>query len=286
MSTSLKEVLKRADIWQASNHSQSSASLSTGYASLDQSLHYSGWPLNQISELLIERVGIGEMQLVLPALAKMQAKGGWLFLIEPPFIPYAPAWLKANINIDRMMIIKAGQQEECLWAAEKIIANQGVSASLFWPPKDQLSNKALKRLQLAAEQGHGLNFVFRSMSAVTQSSPASLRLVIKNSLNSIASQPTKIGQPLEKKLAIQILKQRGGWSGQSVNLKLSIDQLKEVILQEFKTCPEASEIPIKKVLNRKPAEENIIQSSQDTVQSSQDIVESGLDNIIHFATKR
>jgi hypothetical protein len=261
MSKSLQEVLKRADIWQASNHSQSSASLSTGYASLDQSLHYSGWPLNQMSELLIERVGIGEMQLVLPALAKMQAKGGWLFLIEPPFIPYAPAWLKANIDIDRMMIIKAEQQQECLWAAEKIIANQGVSGSLFWPPKDQLSNKALKRLQLAAEQGHGLNFVFRSMSAISQSSPASLRLVIKNDSTSTVSKQRKIGQPLEKQLAIQVLKQRGGWSGQAVNLRLSAEQLKEVPLQKFSSKPDLSEIPMTGGGRRKKVE----QRSQDNV---------------------
>jgi cell division inhibitor SulA len=235
MSTPLQEVLKRADIWQASSHSKQQSSLSTEYFSLDQSLHSSGWPLNQMTELLIERAGIGEMQLVLPALAKMHSKGGWLFLIEPPFNPYAPGWLKANIDIERMMIIKGGKQNECLWAAEKIIANQGVCCSLFWPPHDQLSNKALKRLQLAAEQGCGLNFVFRSLSAINQSSPASLRLLIKNNSKPLISLKNKVEQRLEKNLVVEVLKQRGGWSGQVTNFKLSLEKLQEVVQQELKT---------------------------------------------------
>jgi len=211
MSLQLQEVLKRSDIWQASQQVYESHSISTSYQALDDLLHFSGWPLNRLTEILIERSHIGEMQLVLPAIAKAMEPGGFLFLIEPPFMPYAPAWLKANIDLKKIVIIKSCQQQDWLWAAEQVIANQGVSCCLFWPPKDYLSNKVLKRLQLAAEQGCRLNFIFRNSSVARQSSPASLRLVIKSD-NKLKYEHGVIH--------IELLKQAGGWAGQKVRLDL------------------------------------------------------------------
>lgn len=216
MSLPLQQVLKRADIWQASQQLKISNSIASGYSGLDKQLHQSGWPLSRLTEILVEYNHIGEMQLILPAIAKIMKKGGWLFLIEPPFIPYAPAWLKANINIQKIVIIKSCQEtrkeRNWLWAAEQVISNQGVCCSLFWPPKDNLSNKTLKRLQLAAEQGGGLNFVFRKTAVAVQSSPASLRLVVKK-------KKTKL--PDTQKIAIEILKQNGGWAGQKTMIDIS-----------------------------------------------------------------
>jgi len=201
----LQQVLKRADIWQASKQSNHYPAIVSGYASLDKLLHFGGWPLNRLTEILIERLNIGEMQLILPAIAKVMEKGGWLFLIEPPFNPYAPGWLKANINIQKMIIIQSCQEKDWLWAAEQVIGHQESCCTLFWPPKDHLSNKVLKRLQLAAAQGGRLNFIFRSISVTNQSSPASLRLVVKK---------TDKENTNSKSLDVEVLKQSGGWSGQ------------------------------------------------------------------------
>ncbi len=208
----LQDVLKRTDIWQASQKSVKNQSITTVNNRLDELLHLSGWPLNRLSEILIERFGIGEMQLILPSVAKIMQNKGWLFLIEPPFMPYAPAWLKAGIDIDKIRIIKSCEEKDYLWAAEQIIANQANACCLFWPPKDHLSNKVLKRLQLAAEKGCQLNFVFRSIAASRQSSPASLRLIV----NKYHSKKNN-----ELNLAIKVVKQSGGWSGQETILTIS-----------------------------------------------------------------
>ncbi len=220
---SLQQVLKRADIWQASQRRSQYHSIASSYSPLDKLLHIGGWPLNRLTEILLERPHIGEMQLVLPAIAKAMQKGGWLFLVEPPFNPYAPAWLKANIDIQKMIIIQSCQEKDWLWAAEQVIGHQGICCTLFWPPKDNLSNKVLKRLQLAAEQGSKLNFIFRSMSVVGQTSPASLRLVVKKTES---KKPEKKifnlrGIVHSRKIAIEVLKQSGGWSGQKVIVDLS-----------------------------------------------------------------
>ena len=215
---SLQQVLKRADIWQASQRRSQHHSIASGYSPLDKLLHIGGWPLNRLTEILVEQSHIGEIQLVLPAIAKAMQKGGWLFLVEPPFNPYAPAWLKANIDIQKMIIIQSCQEKDWLWAVEQVIGHQGICCTLFWPPKDNLSNKVLKRLQLAAEQGSKLNFIFRSMSVVSQSSPASLRLVVKKPEREMLNTRKIVHS---RKIAIEVLKQSGGWSGQKVVVDLS-----------------------------------------------------------------
>ncbi|PHS15325.1 MAG: hypothetical protein COA86_13990 [Kangiella sp.] len=206
---SLDNLLKRSDIWQASQqNTQQTAqqhAISTGYAKLDAILHYRGWPLNALTEILVAQQHIGEIALILPSIAKKMKSGGALYLIEPPFNPYAPAWLNAGIDINQMFIIKSCQEQDWLWASEQVMGNKGVACCLFWPPKDHLSNKILKRLQLASKQGSPLNFIFRQSSVTNQSSPASLRLMLRAS----------------SKLEIEVIKQQGGWSGQCTSIHFS-----------------------------------------------------------------
>ena len=209
----LKSVLKRSDIWQGYQHNTQQTAqqhaISTGYDKLDALLHYRGWPLNALTEILMTQQHIGEIALVLPSIAEKMKSGGALYLIEPPFNPYAPAWLNAGIDINQMFIIKSCQELDWLWASEQVMENRGVACCLFWPPKDHLSNKILKRLQLASKKGSSLNFIFRQSSVANQSSPASLRLILKSNLR------------LEINMEIEILKQQGGWSGQRTSIHFS-----------------------------------------------------------------
>ena len=202
--TLLDNLLKRADIWQGSQKTNQQHSTATGYSELDQLLHYQGWPLNSLTEILVPQPHIGEVSLVLPSVAKQMQLGGALFLIEPPFMPYAPAWVNAGIDISQISIIKSCQEQNWLWASEQVMSNKGVACCLFWPPKNHLPNKVLKRLQLASKEGSTLNFIFRHDSAAEQSSPASLRLKLRTGDN----------------LEIEIIKQQGGWAGQQTSVQL------------------------------------------------------------------
>lgn len=211
ISANLKTVLKHPDIWQASKKAHHNYSIPSGYSALDSALHINGWPTNKLTEILLERPHIGEMRLVLPSIAKAMETGGWLFLIEPPFNPYAPSWIRASINIERMVVIQSCEERDWLWAAEQVMGDKAIACCLFWPVKDHLSNKILKRLQLAAKEGSRLNFIFRTMTVANQSSSASLRLIVKNNLDN---------QTAHQKIGIEILKQSGGWSGQKLAIKL------------------------------------------------------------------
>ena len=50
-----------------------------------------GWPTGARTEILSGRAGIGELQLVLPALAALSWAGKRVVWLAPPHLPYAPA---------------------------------------------------------------------------------------------------------------------------------------------------------------------------------------------------
>jgi len=218
----LLELLDQGDIWRGSQPRTTHMALSSGYPSFDQVLHLGGWPKNRLIEILTEQHAIGEIQLILPAIAKQMAQGGWLFLIEPPFIPYAPAWLKAGVPVERVMVIQSCNKGDELWACEQVMANASVACCLFWPVKDYLSHKHLKRLQLATQKGSALNFIFRSSEMAEQSSAASLRLLINKpiAVNRLSQASC---HARHRKIELSILKQPSGWSGQALQLEIPLD---------------------------------------------------------------
>ncbi len=203
-------------IWQGSQQRCYMLSMTSHYPVLDQALKIGGWPLNRLTELLLKQAHIGEIQLLLPAIAEAMQNGGWLFLINPPFVPYAPAWIKFGIAIERIRVVQSTQEGELAWACEQVMGNSAVACCLYWPVRDRLSNKVLKRLQLATAKGSQLNFIFRTQQAMSQSSPASLRLLID------LVDPSHLMNVKKRHLKIDIIKQPQGWNGQSLLLDLEL----------------------------------------------------------------
>src|SRR4029079_11951596 len=86
----------RGRIWRGSGARSAGAVLPTGFAALDRYLPGGGWPLGPLIEVFVERYGVGELSLLMPALAALTVDGGarpstrkWLAWIAPPFVPYA-----------------------------------------------------------------------------------------------------------------------------------------------------------------------------------------------------
>jgi hypothetical protein len=145
----------------------------TGYAELDALLPGGGWPRGALSEILTESDGIGELALLAPTLAELARAGQRVVLIAPPYIPYAPALAAAGIDLDRLVHIDA-QSVDRHWSAEQCLRAGCCGAVLNWLP--DADYRQLRRLQLAAETGATLGFVFRPASAANQASPAALRV--------------------------------------------------------------------------------------------------------------
>ena len=81
----------------------------------------------------------------------------------------------AGIDLRHVQIVDADVRQ-ALWAGEQCLRSGSLSAVLCWPR--QAEDRALRRLQVAADSGHALGFVFRDQRAACNASPAALRLQV------------------------------------------------------------------------------------------------------------
>lgn len=195
MNAALDALLQHPGIWRGNQCAQGDEhALSTGFAMLDDVLPGGGWPRGSLTELLCAREGIGELQLLLPALARLSGESGWLAWIAPPHIPYAPALATAGVSLKRVMLVKPGSVADAWWAAEQALRSGACSAVLGWLRAPD--ERRMRRLQLAAETGRSWCVLFRSLKAAQERSTATLRLGLE---------PGADGR-----LALHVLKRRGG----------------------------------------------------------------------------
>lgn len=165
--------------------------VASGFPELDAALPGGGWPPGSLTELLTSQAGVGELSLLLPALASLEAEAGWIALVAPPWRPHAPAWQAAGVSLARLLVVEATPRD-APWACEQLLASGALAALLAWLP--QADDRALRRLQLATEGRPGLAFLFRPDAVASRASPAPLRLAVTAG---------------EQALAVRILKRRG-----------------------------------------------------------------------------
>jgi hypothetical protein len=198
----LPDVLQRADVWRG-GEAPSVSGVSSGFVALDALLPGGGFPLGALTEILTPRFGIGELRLVLPAIARL-TRERWLALIAPPYVPYAPALARAGVDLAHVLVVHARGQRDVLWSIEQALRAGTCGAVLAWPTQPDFT--AWRRLQLAAEAGAALGMLFMSSRHAAAASPAALRLRLD-------AEPDG--------LAVHAVKRRGGWPAGPVNLDWS-----------------------------------------------------------------
>jgi hypothetical protein len=165
----------RNDVWRGRHRLGTSiATLATGHAELDAALPGGGWPVGALIEVLAAPPGIGELRLFFPALAQLAALGRRILVVAPPHPLHAPALAEAGIAPARVLVLNPGNTEDALWSAEQGLSSGALGATLCWIERGD--ERALRRLQLAAERGAMLALVFRPPEAAREFSPAALRL--------------------------------------------------------------------------------------------------------------
>ena len=179
MNPVLAGLLRRHDVWRVGKHhtDENSHNVTTGFAVLDDALPGGGWPQAALTEILIARYGGGEVRLVLPAIASMTQEQGWTAWVSPPYLPYAPALVEARLKLSQLVVIRPQRDKDSLWSAEQALRSGACTSVLVW--LDAASERDLRRLQLAAEQGGTTGFLFRPLRRATQRSPVALRLVLE-----------------------------------------------------------------------------------------------------------
>lgn len=172
----LSALLDARRIWKGQSAVPAGASLPTGHARLDALLPGGGWPEHALSEILHARDGVGELQLLMPTLARLTQAQRRVVLVGAPYVPYPQAWLAAAVDLRHLVLLQASGRD-ALWAAEQCLRSGSCAAVLCWP--QQADDRALRRLQVAAESGQALGFAYRPLREAVNPSPAALRLCIE-----------------------------------------------------------------------------------------------------------
>lgn len=185
----LQELLAHPSVWRGRSRA-AVETVSTGFAALDAGLPGGGWPRHGLVEILTAHPGVGELYLLLPALAALSrlTPARWCAWVSPPHEPFAPALEAHGVALDRMLVIRAEGAAAAVsrsrrpvmrdvWAYEQALRSGGCELALAWLPR--VNPRAIRRLQLAAEQGRALGVLFRGQRCAAEASPAMLRLTVE-----------------------------------------------------------------------------------------------------------
>ena len=189
----LQELLAHPSVWRGRSRA-AIPTVSTGFAALDAGLPGGGWPRHGLVEVLTPQPGVGELYLLLPAMAALSqlSPPRWCTWVSPPHVPFAPALEAHGLALDRMLIVETplagprqsefnrrrnGGDRMNLWVMEQALKSGAASVALAWLPR--ASPRAVRRLQLAAEQGRALGVLYRNQRFAGEASPAMLRLLLE-----------------------------------------------------------------------------------------------------------
>jgi cell division inhibitor SulA/protein ImuA len=188
----LAQLLSHPAIWRGNDCAPEPASIATGFAELDRALPGGGWPRGALTEVALEREGIGELRLALPALARLQAEGRSVVFVAPPYRPYAPALAAAGLDLSRLVVVRGVPGADALWAYEQALRAPECGAAFAWTAMHD--ERVLRRLQVAARDGRTWGVLWRRPGQRAGAQAAPLRLALA---------------PSEGRLAVRIVKRRG-----------------------------------------------------------------------------
>lgn len=182
--------------------------VASGFVELDAVLPGGGWPVSTLSELLLPHAGLGELRLLAPALAAVQAQQRDVLLFDPPARPCAWVCNACGLQLQQLYVVHSRSKAQgraggplpaadLLWALEQALKSGHAGAVLAWLPA-RLPADALRRLQLAAQGHDGPAFLLRDEAARHKPSPAPLRLLLRVA-----------GRDSPDLLRVQLLKRRG-----------------------------------------------------------------------------
>lgn len=182
----LQQILHRKDLWRGINGpSMRCESITTGYSELDKNLLHKGWPARGLIEFQQQSFGHGEWHLLLPSLRNLLQEAGYIALINPPFIPYAPALVQQGIDPQRLLVVQPAQKADWLVGVREVLSANCCIALLSWESEQRLLYPELRKLQLASNQNDTLSFLLRknpsAKNKAYSASPAVLRLLLQSS---------------------------------------------------------------------------------------------------------
>src|SRR5258708_2140955 len=193
VNSELARLLEHPAIWRGTSVARTET-LPTGFSALDERLPGRGWPRSGLIEILVSRFGVGELTLLLPALAALTRRpmARWCVWVAPPLEPFAPSLAAHGVLLERLLVVRdsavpagdslanrsvaprrgspKGMRTSALWAFEQSLGSGACDIALAWAKRPRA--REIRRLQLAAERGRTLGVLFRPQRAARESSYA------------------------------------------------------------------------------------------------------------------
>jgi len=233
----LTRLLEHPAIWRGRSVARTEV-IPTGFDALDECLPGGGWPRTGLMEILVSSFCVGELYLLLPALAALTQSPAARWCVwtisgaassltpqssakqagearddSPASRPDDPAASRAGLPPGADFLHPFAPALAAHGMALRRMLVVRAPAQSMWAFEQSLGSGAcdavmtwerglraaqIRRLQLAAERGRALGILFRPLNAARESSPAILRLALEPVLNGVR---------------IAFLKSRGGARG-------------------------------------------------------------------------
>ncbi|WGS88133.1 translesion DNA synthesis-associated protein ImuA [Methylomonas sp. UP202] len=177
MKPALEQLLRGQDqVWRGLQ-TDSASGIATGFAELDALLPGGGWPNGALMHWQLPHIGIGELPLLLPAMAALSRQGQRIVWLAPPYQAYAPGLQQAGVELGQLLVVTCPEAADLPWALEVLLRSGGCGMALAWP-KRPLAAHQTRRLQLAAEAGNALAVLF-AVGHAAQARHAALQLALR-----------------------------------------------------------------------------------------------------------
>ena len=149
----------------------------SGFAALDAALPGRGWPQGALTEILLEREGIGEIRLTLPALVRV-AGAAARRRVDRAAAPALCAGARRGRPRSRAASTSCAAEtpQDALWAFEQALRAPECGAAFAWLRTHD--ERALRRLQVAAREGRTWGVLWRRPGQRGGATAAPLRLAL------------------------------------------------------------------------------------------------------------
>jgi protein ImuA len=181
-------------------------------AALDALSPEGGFAQGAIHEIL-SRPGDGVPRFFTLLLARAAAmtNGRLVVWSDPRGEVYPPAVPAAGLSIDHLLLLRARNPAEELWATAECLRCKGVAVTVAAPKR--LSRVEARRLQLAAERGGGVGLLLREVGASSAHYAAATRWLVE---------PAP-GDRFVQRWHVQLVHGHGGRVGQPITLEVCRD---------------------------------------------------------------
>lgn len=204
--SSLDSLLKRKDVWRGYSQAfVAQEGLDTGFQDLNKALLSKGWPESCLIECAQSSFAGTWLLLTHTLRALFSDRNGVLVLLNPPAMPYAAELLRMGLSTHRLIVVHTKTKNDFIACFVEAAKAEACQMLLAWQPKQKLSYTELRKCHLATHEQSGVYYLFRHLSALSQSSPSSLRMSL--SLH-------------KQHLVLNLVKQRGAVAGQKLELPL------------------------------------------------------------------